>query len=189
MPTLVPAADVREFFRDAVTEVRRRQRLTVRPETEWYLVELLAGHGGPTDAALAELLQRAIESRGAERAGWLRQLGDEALYSAGYFSDSLVRGAVGPSYYVGMGQRAYEALAGMTAAAITTSLRPVYAEMAAKFQRLVDLLAELYETSLRTAPDGLLKLYERYLRTDSERLRWKLQSEGLLCGVAPRNLN
>lgn len=186
MPTLVPVADVREFFRDAVTEVRRRQRLAVRPETEWYLVELLAEHGGPTDAALAELLQRAVESQGAERAGWLRQLGDEALYSAGYFSDSVAHGLVDTSYYVGMGQRAYEALAEMRVAA---ALRPVYAELASKFVRLIDVLQELYEKITLATPEGTLRLYERYLRTDSERLRWKLQAEGLLCGTTSRNLN
>lgn len=177
---LVITLDTREFFRDALSEVRRRQRLAVQPETEFYLVDLLAGGDALTDVPMAMLLQAALESRGAERAGFLRRMGDGSLYRAGFFSDSLVSKPVDQKYYVAMGARAYEALSEMRDMA---RLRQVYAELAEKFQRLVELLAELYERTVCHGPDGLLKLYERYLRNDSDRLKWYLQARGLLINV------
>lgn len=177
MPSVITVADVRDFFRESLADVRRRQRLTVQPDTEWYLVELLAKGGVTVETTLAELLAAAIGSAGHERAEYLKQLADGALYAAGYFSDSLLRSGTSPQYYAAMGSRAYEALAGMPS---VHRMKHVYAEISHKFQRLVDLLAEMYESTEVRRSDGLMKLYERYLRTNSERLYWKLQQEGLM---------
>jgi len=190
-PRVTPVADVREFFHDALVEARRRQRLEVRPETELYLVDLLAefsatgqlysgDEGHVTPQPLALMLKQALEAPASERTARLRRMGDTALYVSGFFSDSLQRQLVDVDYYAAMGERAYDALGDLHRRRGTGQ---VFHELARKFMRLVDLLAELSEQALCTSNAGLLRLYERYARTGSERLRKLLEDRGVV-GVA-----
>lgn len=185
---LTVATDVREFFRETVDLVRSRQRLDVRPETEIYLVNLLvdfssteqlyAKDGGRVSGEpLAFMLLRAIEAPPPERARQLRRMGDTALYVSGFFSDSLQRQLVDVDYYASMGGRAYDALGEMNRGG---QLGQVFGELAAKFLRVVELLAEISERALCTSNAGILRLYERYVRTGSERLRRLLEDRGVL---------
>ncbi len=188
-PVMVtPATDVREFFRETVDLVRSRQKLDVRPETEHYLVNLLVDFsstqalfqqapGRTTGEPLAFMLLKAIEAPPAERALQLRRMGDTALYVSGFFSDSLQRQLVDVDYYAAMGGRAYEALSDL---AKQQPQRNVFLELAAKFLRVVDLLSEISERALCTSNAGLMRLYERYLRTGSTRLRLMLEERGVL---------
>ena len=56
----------------------------------------------------------------------------------------------------------------------------MFRELAQKFKRLVDLLNEIAERAMSTTNAGLLRLYERYAQTGSERLRRILQDRGVL---------
>lgn len=185
---LTPATNVREFFRETVDAVRARQRLDVRPETEAYLVELLAcfAHteqlftkdgGRVTAEPLALMLAKAIEAPAPERARQLRRMGDTALYVSGFFSDSLQRQLVDVDYYAAMGGRAYDALGDMNRG---SGAGPVFRELAEKFKRFVDLLSEIAERAMSTTNAGLLRLYERYAQTGSDRLRRILSDRGVL---------
>lgn len=178
MAAVIVTADLREFFRGPLADVRRRQRLDVRHDTEQYLVTLLAE--GPTVAGpMALTLAKANEVQGPERLELLRKLGDVALYMAGWWLDAVLKGPMDPSYYASMGASAYSTLASATRG-------PVFAELASKFARLIDVLQELYEKLALATPEGTLKLYERFLRTESDRLRWQLQAEGLLSAGSKR---
>lgn len=185
---LTPATDVREFFRETVVTVRTHQGLEVRPETEAYLVELLVTFSATNNLfdkdggrlmgePLALMLAKASEAPAPERARQLRRMGDTALYVSGFFSDSLQRQLVDVDYYASMGGRAYDALGDMNRGAHTGQM---FREMATKFVRLVDLLNEISERALCTSDAGLLRLYERYVRTGSERLRRMLEERGVL---------
>ena len=181
MAAVIVTSDLRDFFRGPLNDVQKRQRLEVRSDTQRYLLDLLAE--GPTVAGpMALTLAQANEASGPERLELLRKLGDAALYMAGWWLDSLARRPVGPDYYVSMGARAYSTLANATRG-------PVFAELASKFERLMNVLQELYEKLAIATPEGTLKLYERFLRTESERLRWQLQAEGLLTPVKGNSLN
>ena len=71
-PPIVPAGDVRGFFRERLTDVISRRGLRIEPETEFYVVNLLAefsdaeqlydlGEDGRRDSQpLALLLARAL---------------------------------------------------------------------------------------------------------------------------------
>jgi len=185
---VTPVTDVREYFRESLLAVIRHQRVEVQPETELYLVDLLAdfsatdqlfapGEGHVTPEPLALMLKQALESPAPERAARLRRMGDTALYVSGFFSDSLQRQLVDVDYYAAMGERAYDALGAMNR---SRPLSRVFQEMASKFLRLVDLLAEMSERALCTSNAGLLRLYERYVRTGSERLRLLLEARGMI---------
>jgi hypothetical protein len=185
---LTTVTDVREYFRDTVGAVRSSQGLDVRPDTEAYLVELLVGFsstetlfakdgGRVTGEPLALMLARAVEAPAPERARQLRRMGDTALYVSGFFSDSLQRQLVDVDYYASMGGRAYDALGDLNRGAKTAQ---VFRELGAKFVRVVDLFNEISERALCTSNAGLLRLYERYVRTGSDRLRRLLEDKGVL---------
>jgi len=59
----------------------------------------------------------------------------------------------------------------------------LYAELAAKFQRLVDVLNEVADMAKPTSDQDVLRLYEIWLKTGSPRARQQLGR----CGVIPVN--
>jgi hypothetical protein len=179
--TVLAAQSVKEYFRELVGSSIQRQRVHVQELTQFYIVNLLAHfqlyREGQEEEALALLLARALESQRTERAQVLKRMGDLSLYVSGFFSDSLNRKLVHADYYMAMGRRAYEALAALAGA---HGLGGVYDELAGKFARLVDVLNEVSERTAVTTNVGLVKLYERWLRTGSERAAEMLRDRGVV---------
>ncbi|MDF1564683.1 MAG: hypothetical protein P1V51_16695 [Deltaproteobacteria bacterium] len=195
MPTheILAAADVRAFFRDEMSTVLKHQRLTLTPDTEFYLVNLLGdfvrtehlyelqSNGRHDEVPLAFLLQRALEAEGRMRVSSLKKLGDTSLVVSGFFSDRLARRLVDVDYYIAMGERAYDGAADLAGAhRATAALREIFAELARTFARVVDCLMEVSERARTTAPDDLVRLYERWRATGSERLARRLAAAGIL---------
>jgi hypothetical protein len=61
----------------------------------------------------------------------------------------------------------------------TRTLGQVFAELAAKFQPMVDALNEISETSYRHSDRDLLRLYEVWVKTGSARARGLLRTLGV----------
>ena len=78
-----------------------------------------------------------------------------------------------------MGGRAYGVLAGAMTRGPRRALGPVFGELAAKFQPLVDALNEIAETAYRHSDRDILRLYEIWLKTGSTRARRLLQRLGV----------
>lgn len=167
-----------------------RQKVAATPETEVYLVNLLnyfmtADHLYPVDAQgnrrdepLAFRLKEALDSPEVEAQRVLfRQVGDASLYLAGYFQDSLTRKLVDVEYYIGMGGTAYQHVAARVGDA---PLQSLYGELAHKFSYFVDVLAEVGEKTQPRGEKDLLRLYDLWLRTESERAAKKLQEAGIV---------
>jgi len=186
-PILVQAS-VKGWFREQVGEALSHRRIKVREETEFYLVDLLDGFlaserlfterpDGSVDAEpLALILLKALAADRRERAAHLKRLGDTSLFVSGFFGDSLARSAVDAGYYRAMGERAYEALAGAERGA---RLEALYAELAHRFELLTDCLAEIAELADLRSNRGLLRLYQRFQLTRSERVAEKLRARGV----------
>ena len=176
-----------EYFREAVSEVVAHRRLQVAEETEFYLVNLLAtrfaaGAVGPTEP-LALILARALVAGREERFQELKRLGDTSLFVSGFFSDAVARSPVGAGYYLAMGERAYGAIsAGRLAAPGRGEL---FAELASRFADFVDLFAEIAEMAELRSNRGLLRLYERFLHTGSERVAERLRERGVALFAGP----
>lgn len=68
-------------------------------------------------------------------------------------------------------------MARLCAHATTAAL---FGELSAKFIRFVDVLNEVSEASALTNNLSLLRLYEKWLRTGSERSAAKLREKGVL---------
>lgn len=181
-----------EFFREMVADALSHRRARIEEVTEFYLVNLLAGFlekerlfveqpdGTVTAEPLALILLRAVEADRRERAAHLRRLGDTALFVSGFFGDSLARSLVDVGYYISMGERAYGALA--------HGEGPPFGELAGRFPEFVDVFAEIAELADLRSNRGLVKLYERFLLTRSERVARRLRDRGvaLFSGPPPR---
>ena len=176
-----------EFFREAVTEVLSDRRLRIQEATEFYLVDLLTrflererlfveeADGTVHVEPLAEILLGALrEADRRARARELRRLGDTALFVSGFFGDSLARSAVDVGYYITMGERAYGTLAGSERAQAE-----LFGELSGRFPDFVDLFAEIADRTSAGTSRGLLRLYERFLVTRSERVAARLRERGV----------
>lgn len=198
MPTeILIGKSAHEFFRELVGDVLSTRRLRVQEATEFYLVNLLASFlekerlfvedadGTVRAEPLALVLLRALEGDRRSRAHHLRRLGDTALFVSGFFGDSLARSLVDVDYYIAMGERAYEALRDSERGA---GLEALYGELAARFPTFVDLFAEIAELSELSSNRGLVRLYERFLQTRSERVAQLLEARGvaLFAGPGPK---
>jgi hypothetical protein len=181
-----------EWFREMVADALSQRRLKVQEVTEFYLVNLLAGFlereklfveepdGTVNAEPLALILLRAFEADRRERAAHLRRLGDTALFVSGFFGDSLARSLVDVDYYIAMGGRAYGALAESE-----RGLDALYEELSGRFADFVDLFAEIAELSDLRSNRGLLRLYERFLLTRSERVAKRLRDRGVALFAGP----
>lgn len=180
-----------DFFRELVTNALGKQKVSTRPETEFYLVNLLNqfmttdrlysfdADGSAREEPLAMMLKEALEQNGPQQQSALfRHVGDVSLYMAGFFQDSLTRKLVDLDYYIEVGGAAYQQVA---ARVDENPLKSTYQELAGKFASFVDVLAEVSDqTTLPKTEKDLLRLYEHWVRTRSERAAKALQEAGIL---------
>ena len=183
-------AQPQDYFRELISETLGRQHVSIQPETEFYLVNLLNqfmtadrlysrdAQGAAREEPLALMIKDAFEQPQAQaQSAIFRQVGDVSLYVAGFFQDSLNRKLVDVDYYIDMGGSAYQHVAVRTA---EDTLRALYGELAEKFGQFVEVLAEISDkTSPRTEKD-ILRLYELWVRTRSERAAKALQEAGII---------
>ncbi len=170
-----------EYFKEQVESALARQHLQAGDLTEYYLVNLLCRYvrhdHGDTDHGepLAVRLARALQTGGTEQRARLRSLGDFSLFTAGFFSDSFSRRHVDVDYYVSMGEYAYGSLS-----RAEDALREVFAELARKFVGFSDVLADISERHALTSNNDVLRLYEKWLRTGSDRDGQRLIERGIV---------
>jgi len=171
----------------------QRQNEPLQQVTEFYLVDLLSRFSEATalyvqhedgtleEEPLAFQLQRALEGSHEERVAALRRLGDGSLYVAGFFGDSLGKRLVDVDYYIGMGGAAYGTLANLTKSRWSNdAFAALYEELCRKFAAIVDLFSEVSERVAVTTNKGVVRLYERWVKTGSSRLTRVLAEQGVL---------
>lgn len=176
------AASVDEFFHEVVADAMTAVELEASEPASWYLVALLGDmtRARLTDEPLGVKLAQASSDPG-ERVSTLKQVGDTSLYVAGFFADSLQRSLVDVEYYVGLGQSAYAQLAHSLGKQRTIS--DVYEELADKFPRFVDVLAQVRKRTAQSelgATADIGRLYEVWLRTREDWIEKKLRAAGVL---------
>ena len=108
------------------------------------------------------------------------------LYTCGFFGEHFESRGVDQKYLFSIGTTAYGAASSiLRLPSEDQKKRPIdiYGELAAKFATFVDVLAEVANSTIAKSAagsKGLLKLYERYLRTRSESIANTLSSHGFL---------
>ncbi len=180
--SLVAVSSLREFFRDAFHQASEHQRLEIDEQSEAYVVNLLTMFSraealyestaeGLRIKPLAYMLADAVEAPNAQvRQRALQRLGDVSLFVAGFFARSFARKLIDVDYHIAMGGNAYGALADTMGRSLSgRCVAAIYAELASKFQRLVDALNEISEMSYRHTDADILRLYEIWMKTGSRR--------------------
>lgn len=185
----VVVSNLTEFFRDSVSEALKHQQLAVSQETEFYLVNLLESyskaerlHGtDERDEPLALLLRRAIESNPDASIPLYRRIGDVSLYKSGFFSRNLRKAAVSPRYYREMGRGAYDVLSSMMGAKRDKVFAGIFAELAEKFGRFVEVFIEVSENhAFGASSEEPTDLLERWASAHSQRAGRRLVRDGML---------
>ena len=196
---VVAVASLTEYFRDALHGALAHQHVAVEDQTEQYVVNMLtlfarAEHlyegtpSGPKLPPLVNLFASTMEAATpAERERALQRLGDVSLFVAGFFAHGFARRLVDIDYHIAMGGHAYGTLAEALARGRRRVLAQVYAELAAKFQPLVDALGEISDVARTYTQSDVLRLYEIWLRTGSARARGLLSQLGV--AASPVTLN
>jgi hypothetical protein len=189
---LQAVTSLQEFFEQSLGAALASNRVTVDGDTSHYVVQLLTlfaradachdvADSGPGHRPLALILADAVQAASREeRAYMLQRLGDVSLFNAGFFAEALHERAVGLDYYCNMGGGAYRMLAtGAHTSLRARALAQVFAELAAKFLDLVDVLNEVRESARGSTDQDVLRLYENWLRTGSRRAGRLLRQAGI----------
>ncbi len=204
MSSISLTGSVSGFFHEVVGDAMRARRIEASDGTRTYLVAMLSDFSHPPEEEglrrsltlqLDEALQVPVPAKRFER---LRTLGDSVLYASGFFGDHFEARGIDSRYVRGIGTRAYGTAASMLkTGSSTTSVEEqavqidVFGELAAKFDDFVAVLQEIADfTMARSASgsQGVLKVYERWLRTGSGTLAEALTEHGLVPMRGPRGL-
>jgi hypothetical protein len=185
--------DLRAWFRERLSEALDRRRLSPSETTQLYVVELLHHFAlspgqASLDRPLALQLAEAVEATGLERIRLLRIMGDTALYLSGFFADHIEHRGLSRDYFVAMGERAYSSAGALAARSPSEAVRrPVYSELAEDFERYVNALDDVRESTVLATPQDIVKLYDRWRKTRSPRLAERLREEGVVPTDGPRD--
>lgn len=187
-----PVSSLQEFFRNSVADAMVRQGVKADDHTAYYVVNLLTlfarsealfdqTENGIELKPLARVLADSLEVElAAERRHALQRIGDVALFVAGFLSDSLTTRPVDVDYYIRMGGSAYSALSENVRGSLRGQVfAAVFAELADKFRGFVDVLNEVRAEASAETDIDVLRTYEVWLRTGSERAARLLRRQGI----------
>ena len=188
---ILPASSMSGFFHEVVEDAMKARRVEATDGATRYLVALLTDYAHPGEQAgnalerpLTLQLDEALhEVDPAERFQRLRVLGDGVLYGCGFFGDHFEARGVDPKYLHGLGTRAYGAASTMLRLGADDGGPDLFGELASKFAGFVEVVAEVADTTIAmstASSKGLLRVYERWLKTGSERLATALTSQGVV---------
>ena len=190
--TLIVDTNPTEFFQELVTDAVNNQHVTATEDTVYYLVNLLSSFmhskalfSETTDGLklqpLAEIYGEALAAPSSDaRNQALKRLGDLALFISGIFTDSLNRKVVDVDYYIAMGGNAYSYLSDHSKRAFRWHVfSEVFEELATNFTTFVDVLGEVSEQTNLHRDTDIMRLYELWLRTGSQRAAQRLQRQGI----------
>lgn len=181
-------ADVREFFSSELKLAMDNHGVSARPSSFNYLVSLLVSNissdqffkvsseGQYEDTLLFDLYVEYTQSSSERQRSLLQRMGDLCLVVSGYFGESLQSKLVDIDYYFGMGGTAYQTLSAMETNVVS---KKVFEELSGKFQPYSNVLGEMGERSGIQSNKDILRLYERWMATGSERLRKLLSEQGI----------
>ena len=190
---VVQVQNLADYFRTSIDGVISRQGVDVDPHAAHYVVNLLTLFSRSEEffedygesyglRPLALMMADAAEARSAaERNYALQRIGDVALFISGFFADSLANKAVDVDYYIYMGGSAYGSLSEEVRRTFRgRAFADVYRELAEKFQVLVDVLNEVRDEARGESDRDLLRTYEIWLKTGSQRAKRLLADNGIV---------
>lgn len=180
MSTMLIDTRPSEFFKERVRVALTNNNMTVDNDVEFYLVTLLCNFIQPAldlqgrlDTPLALFLKEALESADSyEQQARFKVLGDLSLYVSGYFQESLNRKTIDINYYIAIGSSAYQKVAKLSA-------QNLYSKLAMSFPQLIEVVSEVSMIPGQDKPLDILATYDRWTRSQSQRLLKVLQELGI----------
>ena len=190
---VMPVHNLRDYFRSSIDEVIAQQGVSLDPHAAHYVVNLLTTYSRSDELyeddgecygirPLALMLADASsEETVARRNVILQRIGDVALFISGFFANSLATKAVDVDYYIHMGGNAYGSLSEEVRGSLRgDTFSSIFRELATKFQVLVDVLNEISEGARTASEADLLRTYEVWRKTGSERAKNILKANGVV---------
>ena len=190
---VLPVHNLRDYFRESIDVAIDKQGVKVDPHATHYVVNLLTlfarsedlyeDHGDAYGLKpLALMMVDAADASNVEQRNFsLQRIGDVALFIAGFFADSLSHKLVDLDYYITMGGTAYGSLSDeIRGTARGRALCDVYRELARKFQVVVDILNEVRDGARKSSDIDLLRTYDVWLKTGSQRAATLLKQNGVV---------
>jgi len=179
-----------DFFNSLVESGIKARGLSVSNGVSEYLTQVLTHYvdarnlhepqfnelGKRNPQTLAELWLTAQSAEPTTQKDLLKKLGDRTLYISGFFSESLNRSLVDVDYYHSMGASAYKTLSHHHQDA---SNKTVFSEISDRFIDFVEVLIVISQDAFVKTDQGILRLYETYLRTGSTLAKEKLETLGV----------
>lgn len=186
-----------EYFHGLLLGALEQLKIRASEHAQSYLVALLTrflsaenlyqnGEDGKRLDTLVAQLATALEEESAEaKRERLKHMGDFSLYMAGFFTESLTKKLVDVDYYIGMGGTAYESVSQLNLKKADSLL---FGELAEKFPLFVDAFSQVSdESSFPRKSDDLLRAYDLWAKTGSERLARKLTKAGIVLDKGKKN--
>ena len=140
-----------EFFKEQISEAQQVSGINFRENLEFYLVNLLTEYvSNPViDTPFALVFKEALEADQERQMRLFKILGDQSLYMAGFFQDSLNRKSFDMSYIMRMGSGAYASLAEIHHNRHTPNsyLPELFESLAANFSSAVEVIAYISDRS------------------------------------------
>lgn len=195
--SIVATGSLETFFNDLVSESIKSKGVSASGGASAYLVALLSDFSRPDKGSeealhrpLAFLLDEALtEPDLGLRFDKLRALGDGVLYTSGFFGGRFEKRGVDRRYVFGVGTRAYGTVSSMLRSGSSTSLEEaasaldIFGELADHFAAFVDVISDVADSTLAASSarsTELIKLYERWLKTGSDRIAGALTERGIV---------
>lgn len=190
---VLPVHNLRDYFRESIDTAIDNQGVNVDDHAAHYVVNLLTLFSRSEELyeeqgdcyglkPLALMLVDATDANSTEERNFsLQRIGDVALFIAGFFADSLAHKLVDIDYYIHMGGNAYGSLSDETRGTVRgRALGGVYEELAQKFPIVVDVLHEVRDNARDSTDVDVLRTYEIWLRTGSNRAKALLRQQGVI---------
>lgn len=184
-----------DFFHGYVSVALQKQRIVVKKEVESYLTNLLVefiqaekikNNEQDLDyfsTPIALLLNKALESSSYdERMKIFKGIGDTTLYISGYFQNYFNRKTYNVGYYIDMGIHAYSSVSSIVKDKFKDQhFSGIYQNLADNFSQFVEVVSDVSEEiSQEQSTNNVLALYERWQVNNSDRLRKKLEENGII---------
>ena len=183
--TIEAHQDLQAYFHGRLGQALKRRALCIAAHTEFYLVQLLNRALGTAavEAISKPFVQRLADGVEIEDTGkrlrHFREMGDDALYVCGFFSDHLRGRGISKQYVATMGGSAYREASGLARWSAESQFSETFLELAARFETFATVLDDVREeTSMRT-PQDIIRLYDRWRQTGSPILAERLRDQGV----------
>jgi hypothetical protein len=190
---VMPVHNLCDYFRESIDKVIAQQGVSLDPHATHYVVNMMTLFSRSEKLyeddgdiygikPLALMLADAADAPSAEhRNNLLQRIGDVALFISGFFVDSLAHKAVDIDYYIHMGENAYGSLSEETRGTFRgNAFAHIFRELAIKFQILTDVLHEVRDRASSNSDLNVLRTYEIWRKTGSERAARILREQGVV---------